>query len=304
METGGLAISGSGKASLRSGPATYAVLALRVPDRIIEDRAPVSECGGQIDFFTSSKARGLILAAAYSGCRRGRSSPSLLVSHGFFLRLWKEIVMHDPLRPPRKSWRAPAVMLLVAALMCALSSTASAVSISYTTSGVFGSNSLSTQTFGGVTIAFTPAGGVADTPSAIDLGTFTVTGGLPPSGTITDTFTLTVNHLAPPPAGSQDFGLGTVSGTITVTSSSAFVQFTSPLSLTFATTPPVTYSITSADGGSPGRVNLKAPSVGGTTTIQGEVTAVPLPAAAWAGMALMGLVGAKKFRNSRREQLA
>jgi hypothetical protein len=31
---------------------------------------------------------------------------------------------------------------------------------------------------------------------------------------------------------------------------------------------------------------------------------VPLPAAAWAGMALMGLIGAKKFRNSRREQLA
>jgi hypothetical protein len=49
------------------------------------------------------------------------------------------------------------------------------------------------------------------------------------------------------------------------------------------------------------------PPPGGTSFATGDLTvaaaAVPLPAAAWAGMALMGFVGANKFRLSRRVQV-
>jgi len=199
------------------------------------------------------------------------------------------------------------------------SSAVSAATVNYSTSGKFSlqggsGSSLSmgisaddTITNGGISIQYfaaaSPVGGVA-TPTNIGLGQFTVTGTT--TGTFADNFTLTLTQTVPLPGGSQDFGTASVSGTIVVNGSEAFVQFTSPLTLTFAGSPTTIYAITSADGTPPiaGRVALNAPSVDtgsglGTSTIQGRVIAVPLPPAVWAGMSLMGLMGIKGFRRQR-----
>jgi S-adenosylmethionine synthetase len=76
------------------------------------------------------------------------------------------------------------------------------------------------------------------------------------------------------------------------------VQFTSPLSVSIASVPQTTYTITSSDGINQGRVALISPTGNlgfggpdGTTSIQGRVVAVPLPAAAWAGMSLLSSMG-------------
>jgi hypothetical protein len=168
------------------------------------------------------------------------------------------------------------------------------VFVDYTTTGVFGSGPTSTS--GGMTISFVGATGPIDAPSNIDLGQFVVTG-LLPSGTFSDTFTLTVNQSQPLPGGSQSFGQASVSGTINVINSQAYVQFTSPLSVTIPGSTAVTYTIIEADGGVAGRMNLNPPGLDGisTTSIEGLV-AVPVPMAAWGGIGLCGMLGIGKLR--------
>jgi hypothetical protein len=199
--------------------------------------------------------------------------------------------------------------ILGAAVVLAASAAAQAASVNYTTSGVFGNN-LASISSGGITITFNPASQVSvGTPSNISLGTFTVTGASQSAVSFSDTFTLTVQQTVPTPTGSAAFGQGSVSGAISYNSSSGYVQFTSPLSVSIASVPQTTYTITSADSGHPGRVALISPNgnlgVGGpdgTTSIQGAVIAAPLPAAAWAGLSLLG--GMASLRSMRRRAVA
>ena len=173
--------------------------------------------------------------------------------------------------------------------------------VNYTTTGKFTSDSSNSITNGGITITFnganvpgldlmTSLGNMSDS----SLGTFVVSdpGSLP--GNFTDSFTLTVTQTVPAPGGAQSFGIGTVSGILTFNASSADVVFTSPLTLTIAGSPPITYQILNADHGTPGDVSLEPLVSGGTTTVNGLVSAatVPVPAAAWTGLSmLVGMAG-------------
>jgi len=184
--------------------------------------------------------------------------------------------------------------MMVAALVCGAAGVASATTVTYSTSGSFGSNSLSTISSGGITILFLPASSTFNAPSNVSLGTFRISGTGSATANFSDTFTLTVIQAVPLPGGSQQFGQASVSGVISVNSGNAFVQFTSPLSVTIAGNPSVTYSIASADNLTAGRLNLNFPvDNSGTgfadTTIQGAV-AVPLPATANMGLILLGSV--------------
>ena len=216
-------------------------------------------------------------------------------------------------------------LLLLGALVCGLTSMAPAALIDYSTTGVFslgvGSGStLSTAAStndtisnsgihirydaAGATGLFIPDGGTGN----IGLGTFHVSADPgTPTATFSDSFTLSVTQSIPLPGGTEQFGQASVSGTIFWNGSQAVVQFTSPLSVTINSAPPVIYTIASADNNVAGRLLLNGPTTNtgaglGNTSIQGQATVVPLPAAAWAGMALMGVISGRKLRLSRRPQ--
>lgn len=73
---------------------------------------------------------------------------------------------------------------------------------------------------------------------------------------------------------------GTLSGSLKATNSQAFVQFDSPLTglIPDGLGNFVTYTIVSADSGTPGRVNIAPPSTNnGLSTIAGQVGLIPEP---------------------------
>jgi len=190
-------------------------------------------------------------------------------------------------------------ILAVLAAVCGLGSgVARAVSVTYNTSGVFSSTSGSTITSGGVTIVFTGANFTVNADTNSNLGTFAITGVTPFNGNFSDSFKLTVTQSVPTPGGSMAFGTGTLSGIITVNSSQAYIDFAEPLTIQIGSLPPVTYSIIISDTLNPGRVTLNPP--GQDTTVQGRITAVPVPAAAWMGLStLAGLAGMGLVRRRR-----
>lgn len=200
-------------------------------------------------------------------------------------------------------------MLVLGALALAAStSAASAAIVTYTTTGVFGGvgafaigpANVLTGTNGG-TLTYTGENATLNTDlgSNINLGTFTSVASVLGENFSGATFTLTVNQVVPLPNGSQAFGSGTVSGTISTLGSTAVVHFSSPLSITIPSLPPITYSIVEADGGTPGRMVLQAV---GNSTIEGSISAIPLPAAAWAGLSMLGGLGF--FGAVRRRRMA
>ena len=165
---------------------------------------------------------------------------------------------------------------------------AKAFSVTYTTTGVLA----------GTTQGITFAGVTADTVDAttfIDLGEFDTHNAS--SGVVNATFTLSVAS-TPPGGGGMAFGGSTITGSIIgSTSSSVVVTFSSPLSVVFpgtSTSPMLTYTILSPT------LNLVAPNSGsnpGVTTIEGQVVAAPVPAAAWTGGASL-LCPRRDGRNS------
>jgi len=173
---------------------------------------------------------------------------------------------------------------LAVGLMLALGSSAQADLVTFVTTGVFtgGTNSTSgtavyTDNTNHVLITYTPSTNNTVTvppASQVSFGTFNTTGTTATTNaTVGGTFTLNIFQTAPT-AGTVSF-VGSVSGTITGTSSQAFVQFNNPLSATIGLE---TYTIVSADGGTAGRVNFAPPSTNaGVSTINGSVNAVPEP---------------------------
>jgi hypothetical protein len=169
---------------------------------------------------------------------------------------------------------------LAVGVLLGLGPSARADIVTFTTVGSFAGGSLpGSSTYldaaAGIDIVFTSAIISVGVPPAsqVSFGQFNTSGTIPPvAGTIAPSaFTLDIFQSAPVVGGPITFA-GTISGTISINNSQVFVQFAGPLTGNIGL---VTYAITSADNGTPGRVNL-APSTtnGGITTIVGEVNEV------------------------------
>lgn len=142
---------------------------------------------------------------------------------------------------------------------------------------------------GGLNLIYTPgAGSGVATPSNINLGNL-MTSGAPGSAVDLSGLLLTLNITSSPPGSTLAIPGGTISGAISTTSSSAFVNFGSGV----VTIGQFLYQVQNTSLG------IQAPTVGnplGQTTIQGEVseavvqqTGTPEPAS-WALM-IAGFAG-------------
>ncbi len=182
----------------------------------------------------------------------------------------------------RKTWILGAA--LCGALLCGANSQAG--TISFIATGSFLSSDTGTSASGSSTVTYTSLGlstATAPPTTNVSLGTFTST----TTGTGTDTFaadpfTLTITNVDT--IDSITFS-GTLSaGTLSATTSSLYMQFSTPLTQTLDG---YVFTIASADGDTPGRLNLAPMDTnGGVSTLNGTVgQAVPEPASA----ALMGL---------------
>ena len=193
-----------------------------------------------------------------------------------------------------------------------MASVASADSVTYSTTGVFGSNGLGSISGGGITLAFDALTNVTvAAPTFGSLGDFDINigSGVTSSFSITDTFTLTVEQSVPTPGGSGSFGVGTVSGTVTATNSGATVIFTSPLSVSFTgTTSDTSYVLmgTPVAGHTEEEYFIVPVTTNnGVTSIQAEILStdhaptVPVPASLIGGSSLLGLLLVSKIRSRR-----
>jgi hypothetical protein len=192
----------------------------------------------------------------------------------------------------RKTWILGAA--LCGAVLCGANSQAG--SITYLATGVFTTSGTSTFTNGVASVTDTATLSTASVPppTFANLGTFTTVNPGSTQISANDTFTLTIENTAT--TDTIKFS-GTMSGSFSDTSSSAFIQFSTPLTQTLDG---FIFTIVSADGGTPGRVNLNAPLTnGGQSTINASV-AVPEPASVvLLGLAVPALAGLG-YRRSRR----
>jgi len=198
---------------------------------------------------------------------------------------------------------------LALSVAIAIGASARADFVVYSANGVFASTGTSIfAAANGAIIEYTPFSGVANASptTGASFGTFTnlTPGGF--GGPVSDTFTLTITE-ASPDTGAIAF-TGTLTGTLFFDSSSAHIDFT-PLSLSISTpTDPTmprvtTFSIVSADHGTPGRLDLVPVTTNnppGQSTLQGEINVVPEPSA----LALLAIGGptafALRYRRKRR----
>jgi len=192
----------------------------------------------------------------------------------------------------RKTWILGAA--LCGAVLCGANSQAG--SITYLATGVFTTSGTSTFTNGVASVTDTAIVSTASVPppTFANLGTFTTVNPGSTQISANDTFTLTIENTAT--TDTIKFS-GTMSGSFSDASSSAFIQFSTPLTQTLDG---FIFTIVSADGGTPGRVNLNAPLTnGGQSTINASV-AIPEPAS----VVLLGLavpaVAGLGYRRSRR----
>jgi len=183
----------------------------------------------------------------------------------------------------------------VAILVAASPPTASAVTVTYSTTGTFGNTSTSTS--GNLT--FVGANGSVNEPTVSSLGTFQASAG---SQTFVNTpFTIDIFQLLP------GVGTGTLVGSLTgllnTNQSGTFLTFTSPTASITAGGYVTTY-LAFPTAIIPSTINAGAGL--GVSTVQGSITSavIPLPAAAWGGMALFGVLGGAKLRRSRQSVMA
>jgi len=193
----------------------------------------------------------------------------------------------------RKMWILGAA--LCGAVVCGANSQAG--SITYLSTGVFTTSGTSTFTNGVASVTDTAVLSTASVPppTFANLGTFTTVNPSSTQISANDTFTVTVENIAT--SDTINFS-GTMSGSFSDSSSSAFIQFSTPLTQTLDG---FIFTIVSADEGTPGRVNLNAPTTnGGVSTINATVSFVPEPSSVvLLGLAVPGLAGLA-YRRARR----
>ncbi len=195
----------------------------------------------------------------------------------------------------RKTWIFGAA--LCAALLCGANSQAG--SITFLATGEFASSLTPTFTNGSTSVAYTSLLSSATVPPVnnVSLGTFTTSSSAPPGSPdpTVDNFTLTVTNTAT--LDSITFAAH-MSGAISASTSSAFMQFSSPLSQTLDG---FIFTIVSADVSTPGRLDLSAPSTdGGVSSIDANVTLVPEPSSVvLLGLAVPAFAGLA-YRRARR----
>jgi hypothetical protein len=199
----------------------------------------------------------------------------------------------------RKTWIFGAALCV--ALLCAPNSQAGP--ISFFTFGDFtppGPPPTSTYTnVSGAVINYDSSGVLTATAPPSDntnLGSFSTLGSSGASSAVSSVFTLTVENLA-----TFDFitFTGTLTGSLSGTSSNADIQFSSPLSQTLDG---FVFTIANADSGHPGQVNINDPTNNnGVSTINAVVSsAVPEPSSiALLGLAVPALAGLA-YRRARR----
>jgi hypothetical protein len=205
---------------------------------------------------------------------------------------------------------------LAAVLVVASITPANAITVSYSTEGVFGVNGTNSfLTKGGVTVTYVAASesytinDALNNTTVADFGHFEVTGtagALAQYDSQVDTFTLTITQSAPTPtgAGTATFE-STLNGTIVFETdsggSSAYVQFDpSGLSRTIkGLTADVTYLIVESDR-DPGRVDL---DTGDQSNINGRITIAHAPEPGTMAMACLALplLGLGYMRHRRRQ---
>jgi hypothetical protein len=173
----------------------------------------------------------------------------------------------------------------VAAMGLSATPTRAATMVTYTTAGTFSSSGTNTFTSAGGDVTITFNGITTQTvnaPSTFSYGTFD-TGGTTATSpvAVSDTFTLLLFQTDPTPGGQIQY-VGSLTGTLSVDSSTAFIQFSGPLSQSLGL---INYTLTEADDGTPGRANLVSPSVGGVSSVEGVIAVVPEPAS----LALLGI---------------
>jgi hypothetical protein len=193
----------------------------------------------------------------------------------------------------RFSFSRKPVMVLAFALAMVISIAAvrpaSAAVVDYSTTGVFSSSSSDTSTSGADTLTYTSVTSTGNlTPTIISLGEFKLTGA--ESDTFVDSFTLTVSQIAP---GSGTGSLSaTLAGSLTVSGGSESSSVTSTFTTTSFSIAGVTYTLKSNPIFVPDPL-----SNGGRVTIEAQITSpVPVPAAVWSGMGLLGLIAVGKLR--------
>lgn len=205
-----------------------------------------------------------------------------------------------------------------------MASAVRADSVAYTTSGVFGYNNSDTVLLAGpgsnfIQVQYTPSTfGVADIGVAggLDLGDITITGQADPNTSTQDlvsalngtSFTLSITQTAPPVTGSSTGTVGStvnVTGTLQISSVDndyGFVLDFHGASADIGSGPtyhyiPVNFSVggTIQEDQSGLRTYSASQNINGTVT----ATSVPVPAAAWGGMGLMGLLGVAQIARRR-----
>ncbi len=165
----------------------------------------------------------------------------------------------------------------LALIIC--SATTFAAPVSFSTSGLFTSDSSNSITNGDATIKFTGTTASVNAPILQSLGVFNVTGNV--GGAFTDNFTLAITQDIPP-IGTVTSAT-TVNGTITGNSSTILLTFT-PSAVSIGTgSTKVTYTF------SPDSYGLNNPSInGGATTIEAFVTETSGPVPEPASLGLLG----------------
>ena len=212
--------------------------------------------------------------------------------------------------------KVTAFTMLGVALTLAAPTPAKAIIVTYDTTGAFdglpiypGASPVA-LTVGTTTVTFTGFADTVDTDgtgSNDKFGTFSVSGGTNVDQSLAGhTFTLYITQLAPPAVNHGTF-TSTLTGTIRILNSKAYVEFnttTATINGLAGIGGTATYKILNADevlGGVPKPGSVSLPTPGGNSTINGFITAaVPEPSTmASAAIGLVVLAGAARFRRRK-----